>query len=941
MKNRKSPLVIVFASLLVLCTNLVHADVKLTDPLPLSPELHRGKLPNGLTYYIQKNSRPANKVEMRLVVKVGSIMEDPDQLGLAHFTEHMAFNGTTHFEKNKLINFLQDIGVKFGADLNAYTSFDETVYILPIPTDRPDNLDKGMQVLADWAGGLTFAGDEIEHERGVVLEESRLGKGADDRMNKILLPKIFAGSKYAERLPIGKDETLRTFKHAAIKRFYHDWYRPDLMAVVLVGDIEPKKAEEMVRRYFGKLKNPAKERARVYAPVPDRAHEEAVVVTDREATNNVLRITYSQSPEPPDLTLGDYRQTMVQNLFNSMLGMRIQEMTQAANPPFVAGGGGVGNFVRGYKQYSAVALLGKGGAAPAIDALVQENARLAQFGFTAQELERGKKSMLRNIENAYNEREKTESGSLAAEFIRNFLVQESVPGIAREFDFMKTLMPTISLDEVNRYAKATAGEGDKKLVVYQGVAGDNVAEPTADALLAGVKAAAVKTVAAYSEAAVASSLMEKAPQGGQIVAERSNAALGLTELTLGNGVKVVLKATDFKNDQVLMTAVREGGQSLFPDQDFHNAQYAPFLVREMGLASFSPTDLRKMLAGKTANVAPYLADLREGLNGQSGSADIETMLQMTHLYFTQPRTDPALFQSFISKQQDFTKNLMARPETVFQDDVLKTIYNGHPRAPRVPKPGDFEKISLDRTMAIYKDRFSSAKGYTFFFVGSFDVAKMKALVANYIGTLPTPDVPTAFKDTGLRPVKGVVKQEERLGSEQKSVISLTFSGDAPYSTAEQLRLAATLEVLNIRFNDILREQMGAVYGARAVGALSKDPYGHYQVSMNIPCGPENVDKLIAAVMQELKTLKDNGAQPGDLLKVKEGWIKSYREGMRSNSYWMGSLANSHNLGEDPARILTYEARVNALTAADVKAAANTYFDLRNYVQVVLYPEKKL
>ncbi|HEY5801980.1 MAG TPA: insulinase family protein, partial [Burkholderiaceae bacterium] len=847
-------------------------------------------------------------------------------------------NGSAHFKKNELISFLQSIGVKFGADLNAYTSFDETVYILPIPTDRPANLERGVQVLADWAGGLTMEPNEVERERGVVLEESRLGKGATDRMNKIILPKIFAGSKYADRLPIGTDETLRSFPHSAIKRFYQDWYRPELMAVVLVGNIEPKNGELLIKRYFSKLKNPPRPRPRVYAAIPERNKDEGVVVVDPESTNNLLRIAYAQSIDLPDLTLGRYRQKMVQNLFNTMLGIRLQELTQVANPPFVAGAGGVAPFVRGYKQYTAMALVGKAGVTPAIDALVQENARAAQFGFTAAELDRGKKGLLRSIENAYNEREKTESATYAAEYIRHFLVEESIPGIEREYNYVKDLLPGITLEEVNKFAKVTIAANERKLVIYQGSPGADA--PAAETLVAAVDTAGKKSVTAYAENALAASLMDKPPTGGAIASSRTIPALGLTELVLGNGVKVVLKPTDYKNDQVLMTATRDGGQSLFPDQDYYSAQYAPYVVREMGVGAFSPTDLRKMLAGKTASATPYLGDIREGFNGQSGSADIETMLQMTYLYFTQPRQDLTLFQSFIGKQQDFVKNLMARPETVFQDRVMKTLYNGHPRAPRVPKAADFDQVSLDRTMAIYKERFSSAKGYTFFFVGSFDLEKLKTLAANYLGTLPTPEVATRFKDLGVRPVKGVIKQDERLGSEQKSVISMTFSGEAPYSTDAQMRLSAMLEVLNIKFTESLREAMGATYTARASGGLARDPYGHYTISLTIPCGPDNVEKLLVAVNKELSKLREHGAMPADLQKVKEGWIKSHREGMKTNGFWLSNLNSNYILGEDPARILTYEDRVRALTPNDVKAAANLYLKPDNYVQVVLYPEKK-
>ena len=894
------------------------AQVKLTDPLPVSSEIKIGKLSNGLTYYIRKNGRPEKKVELRLVVKVGSIMEDDDQRGLAHFTEHMAFNGSKHFKKNELVSFLQSIGVQFGADLNAYTSFDETVYILPIPTDKPENFEKGMTVLEDWASTVAFENAEIDKERGVVLEESRLGKGANDRMNKVIFPKLFAGSKYAERLPIGKDDILKNFKYDVIKRFYKDWYRPDLMAVIVVGDLDVAEAEKKIKEHFEKLKNPSKERPRTYAEIPARTTSEGASATDKEATNNIIRIYYSTKKSKPDLTINDYREGIVKNLFGTILGQRLQELTQKPNPPFVFAGTGLNGFVQGHEVYSSFLLVGKSGAEPGITAIVQENERARKFGFTADELERTKKATLRSLERSYNEKDKTESQVHAEELIRNFLVQETIPGIEAEFNYHKEFLPTITLEELNKYAAKTIPSAEGKLVVYTGSDKSDTPIPTSDELLALTAKAEQTPVTAYEEKAVATSLMDKAPVGGKIVNEKENKELGFTELTLGNGVKVIFKQTDFKNDQIVMGCQRYGGQSLYDQKDYFNAAYAATVVGQMGVKDFSPVDLRKVLSGKTASASPLFGVLNEGIRGQSGTADLESMLQLVYLFFTQPRKDEALFASFVSKQQAMVQNMMSNPQTVFQDTVQKILYNNNPRAPRFPKADDFTKINLDRALEIYKERFGNANGFTFIFVGSFDLNKLKELVSTYLGSLPSAPITPAFKDLGIRPVKGVVKKEVKKGSEPKSFISMAFTGESPYSEDANLKLQVLIDVLNIKLIETLREDLSGIYGGGMRATFNKNPYSNYAINVSLPCGPENVDKLIAATTAEIQKIKDNGPTEVDLNKVKETMGKKHQEDLKDNNYWLAKLQQTIELGHDPAAMLSFDKRLNAISVTDLK-----------------------
>lgn len=937
--NALRGMLFMIASLLMLSPG-VQAQQSPTDPLPIDPQVRTGKLSNGLTYYIRRNVKPEKKVELRLAVNAGSILEEDDQQGLAHFTEHMAFNGSSHFKKNDIVSFLQSIGVKFGADLNAYTGFDETVYILPIPTEKKENVEKAFQILEDWASTIAFEGAEIDKERGVVLEESRLGKGAEDRMFRVVYPKMFQGSKYASRLPIGKDDVLKNFAHDAIRRFYRDWYRPDLMAVAVVGDIDVNEMEQMIKKHFEKLKNPAKTRARAQESVPARTQSEGLVVTDKEATNHVLNIYYPYQVAKSTTTFADYRTSVVRRLFTSMLAQRIQELTQKADPPFIFGGNFIGGYARGYEAYQSAAYLSKAGIEAAVKALVQENERARKFGFTAAELERTKKTVLKSMERLYNEREKTESSSLVDEYVRHFLEKEPIPGIENEYKYYSTMLEGITLDEVNQHAaKTIPAPGEKKLVVLTGPEKADFAIPTGDALLAMVEQAAAADITAYTEKAVATSLLDKTPVAGKITGEKTNAALGTTELTLSNGIKVILKPSDFKNDQVVFSATRFGGQYLFDVKDRTNALFAANVVGQMGVGNFSPNDLRKVLAGKNASVSPRLSNIAEGLNGQSSTADVESLMQLIYLYFTQPRLDQELFKSFVSKQQAMYQNMTANPQFIYQDTLVRTLYKNHPWAPRVSTPEMFGQIDVNRALAIYKERFGDAHDFTFVFVGKFDINAIKPYIATYLASLPATTKKSTFKDVGLRATSGPLVKEVKKGTEPKSFITLLWNGEATFSDNENLKMQALSEVLNIKIIESLREDMGGIYGGGVYAQLSKNPYGSYSVGVSLPCGPENVDKLIKAAFAEIDKVRTNGPTADDLAKVKETWKQQYLVNIKDNNYWLRQLIQSVENGTDAAQILTYEKRIEALTAKDVQDAAKKYMDTGKCVQIILNPEK--
>jgi len=916
-----------------------HAAVDLAAPIPVGPQVKVGKLPNGLTYYIHPNKRPGNRLELRLVVKAGSVLEEEDQRGLAHFLEHMAFNGSTHFKKHELVDTLQGIGVKMGADLNAYTSYDETVYILPVPTGRKIDVEQAFTILEDWAHGLRLDGADIDKEREIVLEELRLHKGVGERLNKALMPKLFNGSRYAERDPIGTDDSIRNFKPEALRRFYRDWYRPDLMAVVAVGDADPSEIERLVKAHFGGLANPAKERARAYPEIAPLRGDDTVVLTDDEITVNQVSLRYPLVDAPDTGTYGSYREKMVERLMAMMLNQRLAELSQQASPPYVGAGSGRGNLTPRYKGYAASATLGAGGSAPAIEALLREHQRARQYGFTAPELERARKIVERSFERMVNERDTSNSASYAGEYLRNFLAGESLPGVEAEYRMAKEFLPGIGLDEINAFARKTIPADSGKLVVYLGATKSPV--PSGAQLLAEVEKASHQQVTAHEEKALAASLMERPATPGKIVEESQDKALGVTRLTFSNGVKAILKPTTLKQDQVLLSAQRYGGQMLFDEKDIPNARFASGLAAVMGLKDFSPLDLQKMMAGRSASAGLAMGSYTEGAVGSSGAGeqDIETMLQMLWLRFAGMRRDEGLFRSYMGKQEAVLRNRSSDPDARFADLVVDTLYQHHPYEPRAIVLDDVAKVSLDRSMEIYRQRFSSAKGMSFVLVGAFDVQKIKPLLASYLGTLPTADIPLDWRDVGLRLATGVQKNELRGGTAPKSTVSLTFSGPATWDIPQMVRVSTLVQVMNLRIIDVLREKMGLIYGGQMAGAVVRLPYEHYSIAVTLPTGPEKVDKLVAALFAEIERMKTAGPAPAELDKVKKNRRLSFERAQQENAFWLSTLQSAEFDHMDPQRMLKVIDDADALTPADIQEAARRYFNLQNYVQVVLNPEQ--
>ncbi len=915
----------------------LHGQKLAETKVPLDTAVKVGKLKNGFTYYIRKNQEPRNRAELRLIVKAGSILETDAQQGLAHFMEHMNFNGTAHFPKNQLVDFLQKIGVRFGADLNAYTGFDETVYMLPIPTDSAGLLSSGIQILEDWAHGALLDVEEIDKERGVVLEESRMGRGAQQRMRDRYLKMILNNSRYADRLPIGKDSILKKFNPAVLKAFYKDWYRPDLMALVAVGDFDPVEVERLIREKFGRIRMPANPRKRVDYKIPLDGSTKVAVVTDAEFPQNVVQLMY-KLPKSKEVTLADTRREVIQSLFNSMLDQRIQELTQKADPPFIYGNSSYGSFLADLDAFSCMALAkDPSGVEKALVSLLEENERILKFGFTDTELQRAKSSFMNSMERYYNERDKWKSSQHVEEYKAHFLDGKPFMGMSAYYQFLLKHISGISLQEVNALAGRYISDKNRAVVIMGPEKGK--AQLPDDAEVLRILREAGKEVEAYKDEVINEPLLPALPSGSAVTKVEKSEKLGVTEWTLGNGVKVLLKPTDFKNDQILFQGTARGGYSLFPKEP-ETGSFASYLVQSGGVGGFNQTQLQKFLSGKTASVNPYISELSEGVSGRTNPKDLETALQLVYAYFTAPRKDASVVQGILANQKNYLTNLQntITPEKVFSDTLSALLTSYHPsKRPLTPERVDL--VDLDRAMEIYKDRFSDASDFVFTFVGSFTPEVIKPLIVKYLGGLPSTERNDSYHHPGIRPLKGAVERTVFKGVEPKSRVSLVFSGDYDYTPENNIQMDALSEVLQIKLIEALREEESGVYGVGVSERLEKIPTGNYRISIGFGCAPENVEKLIKRTLQEVDKIKKGGADPKDIEKYVAERKRKREIDIKSNEFWLGFLDSKMFYDENPEELLRQNDYLMTVTSATTRTMATRYLNTDHLIKVVLMPEK--
>ena len=913
------------------------SSAPLTAQIPLDPAIKTGTLPNGLTYFIRPTKKPEKRGELRLVVNVGSILEDDDQLGLAHFVEHMAFNGTKHFPKLEIPTFLESLGMRFGPSVNASTGFDETIYMLQVPTDKPDVLDRAFLILEDWAQGLTFDPAEIDKERGVVIEEWRGRRGAAARMQDEQLPVMLKGSRYAERLPIGTVENLQTFKHERLISFYKDWYRPDLMTVIAAGDFDVADVEKMITAHFSRIPAAASPRPRQTYPVPDHPGTLFAIATDKEAPAAFVSVMSKMDASDPR-TIGAYRDGIVEALFSAMLSTRFAELAQKADAPFVNAGGGRSSLVRTKEASTLGALVKDDAIVETIEALLTEAERVARFGFTPGELERPKQNIAAAMERAIKEKENTPAAAVADELVRHVTEREPAPGIEFEHALFQRFLPEITVAEVNALAKNWVPDSSR-VVTVSAPEKEGFDVPDEKTLASVMAAVATKPLTAYVDTVDAAPLLDPIPAPGSVVSTATKEPFGITEWTLSNGAKVVLKPTDFKEDEVVFRASSFGGHSLASDADFISASNAVVAVSAGGLGRFSAIDLPKVMAGKQAGVGVSIDDYDEGLAGGSSKKDLETLFQLIHLRFTQPRPDAAAFDVLKGRAKAVLANQAVTPAFAFSEALGSALRQDHPRAKQFTAD-QVDQIDLDKAAAFYRERFADAGDFTFVFVGSFDLETMKPLVERYLASLPATGRKETWKDTGMRYAKGVIERRVEKGLEPQSRAALVFTGPFQYTQDERVAIRALGDVLEARLRETLREDLGGTYGVNVSASYAKIPVGEYSMSISFSADPTRTDELLAAAMAQIELLKMEGPSEMQVADAKAKLSRDFETNMKENGYLVGQLSVKYQYGEDLATLFELDDYYGRLTQAALQKAANTYLDTKNVVKVVLVPEKK-
>jgi zinc protease len=915
----------------------MQAPADLNAPLPLDKAIRTGTLPNGMTFYIRKNSEPKDRAMLRLAVKAGSIDEADDQRGLAHFVEHMNFNGSKHFPPGELVKYLESIGAQFGPHVNAYTSFDETVYMLDVPLTKAGALSKAFEAMSDFAGGATLEAAEIDKERGVVLEEWRGRLGASERMLQPQMNALFGGSKYTNRNPIGTPENLKSFPHDRLRAFYRDFYRPDRMAMIVVGDIDPQDVEKQIRTNLGALPS-VPPGARPPAPIPTHQDTRYAIVMDREAQGSSITV-YHKRPKRDLATMADYRRSLVQSLMYRMLNARFGEIARQPNAPFVAASSGDDTLGRTLEAFVVSARVQDGTSARGLNALGQELARVRQHGFGEAELARAKAGMLANYERAYNERDKSESPGLADELVRHFLVGEGAPGIEFEFDMVKKFLPAITAAETAAVGREFITDNNR-VVLSTAPEKPGLAPVTEASLRTALSDGLSASVEPWKDAIAGRELLSKAPAPGSVKSRREIPGVDVTVVTLSNGVEVWLKPTTFRNDQISFTSYARGGLSLAAPDDYFNASLASSLVGLSGVGGFTPVDLSKLLAGKLAGVSANVGTYTHGMGGNTTPRDLETALQLLYLQFTAPNRDPAAFALLKQRLEASLANQEQSPGFVFSERAGCVNTVNHYTC-RSLKLADVPKLNADRMYAFYQQLYANAADFTFFMVGSFKVDDVIPLLTKYVAALPSKGSSTAkLNDLKLQFPEKVVREVVYKGQDPRSQTLMSFFADTKLEEMETYRLQAATTVVENRLREILREQLGGTYSVGVNYSNTSPVPGYGTTTVQFGSSPENVEKLQAAVMAELDKLRKEGPTAADVTAVKEAEKNSIEEGLRDNGYWQGSLRTLHLLGRDPGGILKRIERADSLNQQNIHDAIKKYFPIERHTIVTLMPEAK-
>ena len=900
-------------------------------PVPFDQNVRRGKLENGLTYYIRHNEKPAQRANFYIAQKVGSILEEDDQQGLAHFLEHMAFNGTKNYPGKELLNYMEHNGVKFGENVNAWTSIEQTVYMLTnVPTTNMNLVDSCILILHDWSSFISLEGEEIDKERGVILEEMRQGQGAQMRIYQKMLPEIYPNSPYGHRLPIGTEEVVSGFKHDALRAYYHKWYRPDLQGIIIIGDVDVNEVENHLKSIFEDIPAPINPAERTLFQVADNAEPIVSICTDPEETNYNISVYYKQDIVPfeerDDIQywLKGYIDELVATMYNN----RMEELTQKANPPFIFGYGYYGTFFVSDTKDAWTGLAyakDKEGIDEALSAIVAENKRMQQYGFTASEFERAKADLMKRIENQYDERDKQETGRLFYPILNHFLTNEPLMGIENEYMLLGQIMPALPVEAINQYVPELIRE-DNIVITLTAPEKEGEVLPTKAELLAMYEKANKVEVEPYKETVSNEPLIATLPVKGAIESKKHDDTFDATVLTLKNGVKIIYKPTTFKDDEILMNAYSFGGYSAMDQSDPFTLQEINSLATLGGVGNFSAIDLPKVLAGKKANVNPNIGSFTEGMSGNCSARDLETMLQLTYLYFTSPRSDEEAFQSYITRTKAMVANIESDPNTAFRDNLMFALYDNHPLVKRM-KAEDYDKVDYAKALKLYADRFKDANNFVFTFVGNIDPETFEPMIEQYIGSLKTKKNDETW--TANAPVitdKDVNSHYTKAMENPKVTCYMVYNGDMEFNRKNQMVMQILSDVMDIVYTEKIREDEGGTYGVGVNGNLNNRPKETFMFLIGFETNKEMYEKLIGIAKAELQNVANQGPRPEDLKKVKEFLVKKHAEDLESNRYWMNCIQVMDRDGYNPMQ--DYIDIINGITGDDVanmaKAVLNGY-----------------
>lgn len=929
--------------LLLLCfiSSFIRLQAQEMQPLPIDPKVRYGKLDNGLTYYIRHNELPENRADFYIAQNVGSVLEEDNQAGLAHFLEHMAFNGTKNFPENGIDKYLQSVGMRMGENLNAYTSFDETVYtIINAPVDKPNVVDSCLLILHDWSNSLALTDSMIEKERGIIREEWRTRRDASQRLLEKQLQQMFPGNKYANRIPIGSIGVINNFKPEELRAYYKKWYRPDLQAIIVVGDVDVDTVEKTIKTMFSDIPAPVNPAKREYVSVADNDEPIVSIATDKEASSTIIYIYHKYDPMPAQLrsTAAGLITDYISAVCSQILNERLEALLHQANPPFVYAEAYDGDFMvaRTKDAFTIAAIAKEGEIDSTMTALVREMERARQFGFTVSEYERAKISILKQYESAFNERDKQKNSSYTKEYVNHFTEGGYIPGIETEYTLINQIAPNITVEQVNQYLSQVIGEKNIVLAL-SGPEKEGVVYPTESELLEMFNKARSQKVEPYKEEVNNDPLIPELPAPGKIVKEEHDDLFDATVLTLSNGVRVVLKPTEYKKDEIQMTATSPGGSFMVGIDDAKNMKVFNSVIGLGGLGNFSAIDLSKKLAGKKVSCSASLGVDNESLNGYASPNDVKTLFELIYLAMTSPRTDNDAYASFENRMKAQLENAKLDPSTALNDTISKVVYNNHPRAVSL-EAEDFDKISYQRILDIYKERYGDASDFTFTFVGNLNVDSIRPYIEQYLATLPANGrVDKPSPDALPKIMNG--KLENHFSREMqtpKSSVFQLYSGKSEYNLKNLLTASLLSQILDLVYTETIRESEGGSYGVYAGVSLSDFPKGQTTLQVFFDTDPQKWENMVRIVDEEIQRIATEGPKSEHLTKSRDNMLKRHNERLQENSYWLNVIDSYYFRGMDA--YTNYKETLESITADDIKKFMSDFIGQGNCVEVVMGPK---